>query len=86
MIGKTILAATSLSSDNPAALVALAMIELFIAEPTNALSQGKLDKLIDKWAQTQGGVDPLVVDRLTAQLRVTLVLSDAPSGPVKQAS
>jgi hypothetical protein len=80
------LAATSLSSDNPAALVALALIELFLAEPTNALSQGKLDELIDKWVQTQKGNDPVVVDRLTAQLRVTLVLSDAPAGPVKQAS
>ena len=33
MIDKTILAATSASSDNPEALAALALIELSIAEP-----------------------------------------------------
>ena len=86
MIEKTILAATSASSNNPAALAALASIELSLAAPFNFRPQSELDELIGKWARTLRGVDPVVVDSLTAQLRATRAPIDALAGPLKQAS
>jgi hypothetical protein len=86
MIDKTILAATSASSDNPEALAALALIELSIAEPANSGSQSELNELIDKWGRTLQGVDPVVVDRLTTQLRAAGASLDALVTPLKQAS
>ena len=86
MIDKTILAATSASSDNPEALTALALIELSIAEPANSGSQSELNELIDKWGRTLQGVDPVVVDRLTTQLRAVRASLDALVTPLKQAS
>ena len=58
MIDKTILAATSASSDNPEALAALALIELSIAEPANSGSQSELNELIDKWGRRFKGSIP----------------------------
>ncbi len=86
MIDKTILAATSASSDNPEAPAALALIELSIAEPANSGSQSELNELIDKWGRTLQGVDPVVVDRLTTQLRAARAALDALVTPLKQAS
>ena len=86
MIDKTILAATSPSSDNPEALAALALIELSIAEPANSSSQSELNELIDKWGRTLQDVDPVVVDRLAIQLRAARASLDALVTPLKQAS
>jgi hypothetical protein len=86
MFDKAILAATCLCSNNPAAFVALALIEMFLADPTNAHSQGKLDGLIDKWAQTLKDVDPVVVDDLIARLGRSRASRDVFAGPIKQAS
>ena len=86
MIDKTILAATSGSSDNPDALAALALSELSIAEPANSGSQSELNELIDKWGRTLQGVDPVVVDRLATQLRAARASLDARVRPLKQAS
>ena len=85
MIDKTILAATSASCNNPAALAALASIELSLSEPSNARSQSELDELVGKWARTLQYVDPTVVDGLAAQLRATRSSIDALVRSVKQA-
>lgn len=86
MIDNTMLAATSASSDNPAALAALALIFLSLAEPINSRSRSELYELIDKWGRTLQGADPVVVDSLTAQMRATRAPMDALAGPLKQAS
>ena len=85
MIDKTILAATSASSDNPEALAALALIELSIAEPANSSSQSELNELINE-VEDGKRVDPVVVDRLTTQLRAARASLDALVTPLKQAS
>ena len=86
MIDKTILAATIASSDNPAALAALALILMSLAEPINFRSQGEFDELIDKWKRALEGIDPVVVDDLIAQMRAARSSLVAHSGPIKQAS
>ena len=85
MIDSTMLAATSASSNNPAALAALALISLSLAEPINSRSRSELYELIDKWGRTLQGADPVVVEGLTAQLRATRSSIDAIAGPLKQA-
>ena len=85
MIEKTILAATCASSNDPAALAALALIELSLFEPSNARSQNELDELICKWARTLQGVDPVVVHGIAAQLRAIRSSIDAITEPLKQA-
>ena len=86
MIGNTMLAATGASSNNPAALSALALILLSLAEPINPPTQNELYELIDKWGRTLQGIDPVVVDSLTAQLRAIRAPIDALAGSLKQAS
>jgi hypothetical protein len=86
MLEETILAATSASSGNPAALTALALVELSLAAPFNSRSQRNLHELIDKWGRTLQDVDPNVVDSLTAHLKAITGALDAAPGPFKQAS
>ena len=85
MIDKTILAATTVSSNNPAALAAFALIALSLAEPPGDRSHPELCELINKWGQTLRSVDPAVVERLCAQLRATRPSLDAVDGPLKHA-
>jgi hypothetical protein len=85
MIEKTILAATSASVNNPAALAALALISLSIAEPFHSRSQSELFELIGKWTRTLEGVDPAIVDAIATQLRATQSSIDALVRPFKQA-
>ena len=85
MIDQTILEATSASSNNPAALSALALILLSLAEPISSRTQSELDELIGKWARTLHRADIVVVDGLIAQLRAAGATLGAPIAPLKQA-
>ena len=85
MIEKTILAATCASSNDPAALAALASIELSLAAPLNFRPQNELDELISKWVRTLRGVDPAIVDGIATKLRATQSSINGLVGPFKQA-
>ena len=63
-IEQAILKAPQASLENSDALVALAQIELHLAQSPSARSRTEFDGLIDKWGQALLGVDADELERL----------------------
>jgi hypothetical protein len=86
MIDHAILAALRVSDRNPAAIAALALIELSIAEPPILGSIEKLGELIDNWGLTLRGVGAADVEHLKNELKSCSGSPDALTPTLKQAS
>jgi hypothetical protein len=66
MIEQALLAALQISLGNSDAIIALAMVELCVAQPSGDRSE--LNDLIDDWGRSLVSVDAACVDRLKRQL------------------